>query len=141
MPKYDGKLSRCMHSVLPAVVKCYVKKQLTIGPRWYTVPEEELTTEGQLERQGRKQEAESHKQEAEKELERPTYPQSLFHASKSSKLLPNSNTNQGPSALQIHEPTGAFLTQTNTVPLFLNIVKNFTVFPCCFYFYLFYAFY
>lgn len=52
--------------------------------------------------------------------------------SKGSKLFPNSNTKQGPSALQIHEPMGAFLTQTYTVPLFLGILKNFTVFPLLF---------
>lgn len=49
---------------------------------------------------------------------------------KGSKIFPNSHINQGPS-VQTHEPTGAFLTQTNTVP-FLNILKNFTVFPLLF---------
>lgn len=52
--------------------------------------------------------------------------------SKGSKLFPNSNTKQEPSALQIHEPMGAFLTQTNTVPPFLDILKDFTVFPLLF---------
>lgn len=71
------------------------------------------------------------------------YPQSVLPTmpppNGASKIFPN-NTTQGLS-VQIHEPMGAFLTQTTLGLLFLNILKNLTLFSLLFLLYLFYSFY